>query len=65
MSDLYIYEKMLKNIRERRELITETLCYGPVGDLVAFKELRAKLGELAITEQELKLLLNKANQEND
>ena len=37
MSDLYIHEKMLKNIRERR----------------------ARLGELAITEQDLKDLLKK------
>tara|TARA_A100001201_G_scaffold143587_1_gene145999 strand:- start:1492 stop:1689 length:198 start_codon:yes stop_codon:yes gene_type:complete len=65
MSELYIYEKMLKNIRERQDLVTEALCYGPVADFVAFKELRAKLGELATTEQELKLLLNKVSQEND
>ena len=57
MSDLYIYEKMLKNVRERQDMVKESLCFGPVLDFVAFKELRARLGELAITEQDLKDLL--------
>ena len=59
MSDLYIHEKMLKNIRERQEMVREALCFGPVPDFTAFKELRARLGELAITEQDLKDLLKK------
>lgn len=59
MSDLYIYEKMLKNVRERQDMVKESLCFGPVLDFVAFKELRARLGELAITEQDLKDLLKK------
>ncbi len=59
MSDLYIYEKLLKNIRERRELVQETLFEGPVPDFTAFKELRARLGELAVIEQDLKLLLER------
>ena len=59
MSDLYIYEKMLKNVRERQDMVREALCFGPVPDFTAFKELRARLGELAITEQDLKDLLKK------
>ncbi len=59
MEDLYIYEKLLKNIRERRKLVEETLCRGPVSDFTAFKELRARLGELAVIEQDLKNLLRK------
>tara|TARA_R100000963_G_C4552808_1_gene45029 strand:+ start:200 stop:394 length:195 start_codon:yes stop_codon:yes gene_type:complete len=59
VSELYIYEKLLKNIRERRELVQETLCEGPVPDFTAFKELRARLGELAVLEQDLKALLQR------
>ena len=59
MSDLYIYEKMLKNVRERQNVVKDALCFGPVPDFTAFKELRARLGELAITEQDLKDLLEK------
>ena len=53
MSDLYIYEKMLKIMRE------ETITFGSVPDYSAFQDLRAKLGELAFLEQELKNLHNK------
>ncbi len=65
MSDLYIYEKMLKNVRERQSMIQEAICYGPVSDFVAFKELRARLGELATTEQDLKDLLKKVSKEDE
>ena len=61
MNELYIYENMLKNVRDRQSLIQEPLCFGPVSDFTAFKELRARLGELAQTEQDLKDLLEKVN----
>tara|TARA_Y100000004_G_C8628429_1_gene291850 strand:+ start:224 stop:418 length:195 start_codon:yes stop_codon:yes gene_type:complete len=64
MSDLYIYEKMLKTIRDRRKSIEETITYGAVADFSTFQDLRAKLGELAFLEQELKSLHNKVT-END
>ena len=64
MSDLYIYDKMLKNVRERQDLLKEALCFGPVLDFTAFKELRARLGELAITEQDLKDLLEKVTDDD-
>tara|TARA_X000001388_G_C2163389_1_gene97017 strand:+ start:316 stop:510 length:195 start_codon:yes stop_codon:yes gene_type:complete len=64
MSDLYIYEKMLKTIRDRRKSIEETITYGAVADFSAFQDLRAKLAELAFLEQELKSLHNKVT-END
>jgi len=64
-NDLYIYENMLKIIRERRSSIQETICHGAVGDFTAFKELRAKLGELAQTEQDLKDLLKKVSDIDD
>ena len=62
--DLSIYEKLLKVIRERRKSIEDTLSNGIVPDYSAFRELRAKLGELAYIEQELKALLDKVV-END
>jgi hypothetical protein len=65
MNDLYIYENMLKIIRERKTSVTETILYGAVADYTAFKELRAKLGELAQTEQDLKTLLDKVSGAND
>lgn len=65
MNDLYIYENMLKMIRERREAVAEAICYGPVADFTAFKELRAKLGELAQTEQDLRDLLKKVTDTDD
>ena len=46
-------------MRERQDMVREALCFGPVPDFTAFKELRARLGELAITEQDLKDLLKK------
>jgi hypothetical protein len=64
MSDLYIYEKMLKNVRERKNVVQDALCFGPVPDFTAFKELRARLGELAITEQDLKDLLEKVTDDD-
>ena len=59
MTELYIYEKIRKNIRERREMIQQTLCEGPVPDFTTFKELRARLVELAAIEQEIASLLEK------
>jgi|TARA_R110000823_G_scaffold207577_1_gene338128 hypothetical protein len=63
MNELYIYENMLKNVRDRQSLIQESLCFGPVTDFTSFKELRARLDELAKTEQDLKDLLNKVNKD--
>ena len=65
MNDLYIYENMLKIIRERSESVKETILYGAVADYTAFKELRAKLGELAQTQQDLKPLLDKVSGANE
>jgi len=65
MTDLYFYEKMLKNVRERKKSVEEALCFGPVADFTAFKELRARLLELATTEQDLKDLLQKVSDSDD
>ena len=64
-NDLYFYENMIKVVRERSETVKETILYGAVADYTAFKELRAKLGELAQTEQDLKTLLEKVSEPDD
>ena len=57
MDGLYISEKLLKIIKNRTESIKATLAHGAIKDFDSFKELRAKLNELAYIEQELKSLL--------
>jgi hypothetical protein len=64
-NDLYFYENSLKLIRERRQSVTDTLLEGPVADITAFKELRARLSELAALEQGLKDLLNRITYDDD
>ena len=64
METLYIYEKMNKLIKERQEAVRETLCQGPVTDFTVFKELRARLAELAVLEQGLKTLLEKVSDDD-
>tara|TARA_R100000781_G_C4032924_1_gene111243 strand:+ start:180 stop:371 length:192 start_codon:yes stop_codon:yes gene_type:complete len=59
MSDLYIHEKLFKVMAERRGQIEAQITEGAVEDFSAFKELRARLAELAFIKQELQLLLKK------
>ena len=40
MQVLYIYEKLLRIIRERKESVNDTICHGAVTDFVSFKELQ-------------------------
>ena len=63
--DLYIYEKSLKLIRNRKDQVQEQLMHGIVEDFTMFKELTAKYQELATIEQELKSLLNKVSDNED
>jgi hypothetical protein len=63
MSDLYIHEKLRNIIRERKELLGQQLLEGQIEDFSAFKELRARLAELANIEQELQALLKKVEHE--
>jgi hypothetical protein len=63
MDDLYFFNNLIKNIRERQKSLEESLCFGSVPDFTAFKELRGRLAELAITEQVLKDLLKKVSDE--
>ena len=57
--DLYIYDNMLKILRQRQSQLQESLCFGSVPDFTAYKEQRAVLAELATIEQELKHLLER------
>lgn len=57
--DLYIYDNMLKILRQRQSQLQESLCFGSVPDFTAYKEQRAVLAELATLEQELKHLLER------
>ena len=59
MSDLYIHEKLFKVIGERQSQIKSQITEGVVDDFSAFKELRARLAELAFIKQELQALLKK------
>ena len=63
MNELYIYENMLKLIRERIQLIEEATLYGGVSDFTAFQVLRGQLSTLAQLEQDLKNLLDKVTDE--
>jgi len=63
MSDLYIHEKLRNIIRERKDLLGQQLLEGQIEDFSAFKELRARLAELANIEQELQALLKKVEHE--
>jgi len=63
MSDLYIHEKLLSILHERQDQISEQIVEGQVEDFTAFKELRARLAELAYIQQELELLLKRMQHE--
>ena len=63
MSTLYIHEKLRNIIIDRENIITEQLLQGPVDDITIFKELRARLAELATIKQELDLLLKRIEHE--
>jgi hypothetical protein len=59
MDGLFFYDKLLKTLRERQEDVSNSLCSGIVPDYTAFQVLRGRLSELALIEQEVKLLLEK------
>ena len=63
MSDLYIHEKVRNIIQDRKKLLAAQIVQGQVEDFSAFKELRARIAELANIEQELDALLKKVQYE--
>ena len=61
--DLYLHDKMSNMITQRIENLEQQLLHGSVEDFDNYKELRARLSELATIKQELRLLRKKV--END
>jgi hypothetical protein len=61
--ELYLHDKMSNMITQRIENLEQQLLHGSVEDFDNYKELRARLSELATIKQELRLLLKKV--END
>ena len=61
--DLYIYDKIVSILKERQRSLEEQLLYGSVETFEAYKEVRARLSELATLQQEVKLLLKKVEDE--
>ncbi len=57
MDGLYICEKLLKMIRERKKATMDTLAYGAITDFTNFKEVRARITEQEYLEQVVKNLL--------
>ena len=57
--DLYIYDRIVNILKERQRSLEEQLLYGSVENFEAYKEVRARLSELATLQQEVKLLLKK------
>ena len=61
--DLYIYDRIVNILKERKRSLEEQLLYGSVENFEAYKEVRARLSELATLQQEVKLLLKKVEDE--
>ena len=61
--DLYIYDRIVSILKERQRSLEEQLLYGSVENFEAYKEVRARLSELATLQQEVKLLLKKVEDE--
>ena len=61
----FLFERMLKRLKERRQGIQEAISYGVVPDYTAFRELRASLSEIGTTEQDLRDLLKRIDDETE
>ena len=61
--DLYIYDRITNILKERQQSLEEQLLHGSIDSFDAYKEVRARLSELATLQQELRLLLKKVEHE--
>ena len=61
--DLYIYDRISNILKERQQSLEEQLLQGSIDSFDAYKEVRARLSELATLQQELRLLLKKVEHE--
>ena len=62
MDQLYVAEAVFRILRDRRQGITDLICYGNVKSMEQYRELMGNLESLNHVEQELKSLLDKQEQ---
>lgn len=63
--DLLFAEKLLKIVRERRDVVAEALTEGAVQDFSAFRHLRGKYEAWSEVEREIRSLLKWEKEEDD
>lgn len=63
--DLLFAEKLLKIVRERRDVVAEALTEGTVQDFAAFRHLRGKHEAWSEVEREIRSLLKWETEEDD
>ena len=63
MNEIYLAQAVFRLIKERRELIRETLEFDNVKDMMHYKGLMGELKSLDFLESEIKNLLDKQEQE--
>ena len=61
--DLYIYDRIVNILKDRQRSLEEQLLHGNIDNFEAYKEVRARLSELATLQQEVTLLLKKVEHE--
>ena len=65
MNEIYLAQAVFRLIKERRELIRETLEFNNVKDMEHYKGLMGELKSLDYLEGEIKNLFDKREQEED
>ena len=61
--NLYIYDRIVNILKDRQRSLEEQLLHGSIENFEAYKEVRARLSELATLQQEVTLLLKKVEHE--
>jgi hypothetical protein len=63
MNEIYLAQAVFRLIKERREIIRETLEFDNVKDMMHYKGLMGEIKSLDFLESEIKNLLEKQEQE--
>ena len=63
MNEIYLAQAVFRLIKDRRELLLETLQFNNVKDMEHYRELMGELRGLGFIEAEIKNLLEKQEQE--
>jgi len=63
MNEIYLAQAVFRLIKDRRELLLETLQFNNVKDMEHYRELMGELKSLGFIEAEIKNLLEKQEQE--